>query len=64
MLRQKREKSEKVAFSIRETAKSALGLDNEIKVWTQIGSIATQKLAKYPTTYDEDMILLQKDELN
>ena len=37
------------------------GLDNEIKVWLKIGALADEALSKYPTTYLEDLDLLEKD---
>ena len=36
------------------------GLDNEIKVWLKIDSLADEALSKYDTTYQEDLDLLEK----
>lgn len=38
------------------------GLENEIKVWRRIDSLVDASLAKYETTYQEDLDLLAKDD--
>ena len=39
--------------------KNPWGLENEIKVWQKIGEVADERLARYPTTYDEDAEFLK-----
>lgn len=38
------------------------GLENEIKVWLKIDSLVDASLAKYDTTYQEDLDVLAKDD--
>ena len=38
------------------------GLENEIRVWLRIDALVDASLAKYETTYQEDLDLLAKDE--
>jgi len=35
--------------------KMSWGLDNDIKVWLKIDSLADELLSKYDTTYDKDL---------
>ena len=38
------------------------GLENEIKVWDKIDEIVTDQLSIYDSTYEEDLMLLEKDQ--
>jgi hypothetical protein len=42
----------------------AIGITNEVQTWMLIKKIGKENLAKYPTTLEEDLDLLKKDDDN